>query len=343
MQRVRISDIADEVNVSRNTVSKVFNNRGHVSEHTREKIIRAAIDLGYEKIPEEWINERQVKNILVIATAPDYSYYWGEIINGIIDELEEEKYNCFYHFLSPQQIRDFTIPHMLEGNEISGIIIMNVYEPKAVELINGLNIPTVYFDIPLECDNWDIKADVISVEGRRSIMKITKDFIDQGLEEIGFIGDITYCKSICERWYGFKQMMTMEGLEINKDHCLTQSPGGRFYCPNELSNQMDKMFGKNISMPQAFVCANDAIAYKLISKLEKEGYKVPEDVKVSGFDGIENNENKDKLSSTVKVETKYIGSRLAEQIVWRIENKDRQYETIKINGDIVWNHKERGE
>ena len=343
MQKVRISDIADELSISRNTVSKVFNDRGYVSDKTREKVINTAIRLGYEKIPQEWIIDKKIKNILVIATAPDYSYYWGEIINGIIDKMEKESYNCFYHFLTPQQIKEFTIPQVLIGNDISGIIVMNVYEVKAVEIINTIDLPTVYFDIPLVCDNWELKADVISVEGRRSIIRITQRYIDMGLTQIGFIGDITYCKSICERWRGFKQAMTVAGLGIKKDYCLTQSSDGHFYCPDEIGLQIDELFKKDIKMPEAFVCANDAIAHRLINKLEDKGYHVPEDIKVSGFDGTKDNDNQHKLFSTVNIETKYIGTRLAEQMIWRIQNDKRQYETIKINGDIVWNHKEKGD
>ena len=337
MEKVRISDIAKKLNISRNTVSKVFNNRGCVSDQTRDEVIQTAIELGYENIPHDWVAKKRAKNILVIATAPDYSQYWGEIINGIIEKMEKQDYNCFYHFLSPQQMKGFTLPEMLIGNNISGIIVMNVYEPKAIELINQLSIPTVYFDIPLVCDDWEINGDIILVEGRRSVMKVTRKFIDQGLSKIGFIGDITYCKSIFERWCGFTQAMDIAGLEINKDYCLTQSSGGRFYCHNEVGFQIDELFRKGIGVPEAFVCANDAIAYGLMDELKQKGYAVSEDVKVSGFDGTVDNDHQYKLFSTVKVETKYIGIRLAEQMIWRIQNHNRQYEIIKINGDLTWN------
>lgn len=335
MKNVRITDIAEKIGVSRNTVSKVINNRGYVSDHTREQVIETAIELGYKKIPAEWLSKNKTKNILVIATAPDFSNYWGEIMNGIINNMEQEDYNCFYHFLTPQQIKDFTIPEILSEGNISGIIVMNVYEPNAVKLLNEIDIPTVYFDIPLSWDNGNIQGDIITVEGRRSTSKITQKLIDDGLKNIGFIGDVTYCKSIYERWCGFRETIVNNGFELNKDNYLTNDPEGHFYCSNEINDQIDGMLSKNSELPEAFVCANDAIAYRLINKLEEKGYGVPDDIKVTGFDGTEDNNKQIKLFATVKVDTKYIGIRLAEQMIWRIHYKNRQYEITKIIGKVI--------
>lgn len=337
MKKITMNDIAEKIGVSRNTVSKVINNRGHVSDYTRDKVIETSIDLGYEKIPQEWLTNKKSRNILVIATAPDFSNYWGEIMNGIISNMEEQSYNCFYHFLTPQQIKDFTIPEILIEGNISGIIVMNVYDPNAVYLLNELKIPTVYLDIPLVYDNGDIKGDIILIEGRRSVLKITQLLIDEGLTKIGFVGDVTYCKSIYERWSGFKEAINLNKLTLNMDYCLTHSPLGHFYCPNEVGEQIDKLISKNIEMPQAFVCANDDIAYRLINKLKQKGYDVPKDIKVTGFDGTENASQQNKLFATVKVETKYIGIRLAEQMIWRIDNENRQYEITKIIGSFTQN------
>lgn len=335
MKNIGINDIAERLEISRNTVSKVINNRGYVAEETRQKIIEMAVTLGYKKIQPEWLVKDKPKNILVIATAPDFSNYWGEIINGITNKLEEEAYNCFYHFLTFNQVGDFSVPTILTEDNISGIIVMNVYETKAIKVIQKLNIPTVYFDIPLEYNYENLDGDTILVEGRRSIAKITQNLIKKGMTKIGFVGDITYCKSIYERWCGFEKIMRQEGLEIKEEYCLTHSPKGHFYLADEVEEHIERLFEQNIPMPEAFVCANDVIAYRVINKLAKKDYHVPRDVRVSGFDDIEENAIQEKLLTTVKVKTKDIGIRLAEQMIWRIGHKDRQYELIKIIGEVV--------
>ena len=49
MSRVTIQDIADELGLSRNTVSKALNNGEGLADATRERIIRTAMDMGYKQ------------------------------------------------------------------------------------------------------------------------------------------------------------------------------------------------------------------------------------------------------------------------------------------------------
>ena len=53
IRRVTIQDIADACGLSRNTVSKVFNNRGAVQESTRLAVLKKAQELGYYQIAQE--------------------------------------------------------------------------------------------------------------------------------------------------------------------------------------------------------------------------------------------------------------------------------------------------
>ena len=48
--RVTIQDIADELGVSRNTVSKAINNTGILADTTRERVLKKAIEMGYKQI-----------------------------------------------------------------------------------------------------------------------------------------------------------------------------------------------------------------------------------------------------------------------------------------------------
>ena len=48
--RVTIQDIADELGVSRNTVSKAINNTGILADTTRERVLKKAIEMGYKPV-----------------------------------------------------------------------------------------------------------------------------------------------------------------------------------------------------------------------------------------------------------------------------------------------------
>ncbi|MGL5675740.1 MAG: helix-turn-helix domain-containing protein [Cellulosilyticaceae bacterium] len=102
MNKTGINDIANAIGISRNTVSKVMNNRGTVAEKVRYKIIETAVKLKYDKLPTELLEEydemkawsdssnNKPKNILVIATSPDFSSFWVKMIKGITQKLVEK-------------------------------------------------------------------------------------------------------------------------------------------------------------------------------------------------------------------------------------------------------------
>lgn len=335
MKNVGINEIAERLNISRNTVSKVMNNRGSVADKTRKKIIETAIEMGYSKLPEHlsegYSNKNTMKNILVIATSPDFSSFWGKIINGITKELAEQEYQCFYHFLTFEQATHFTLPKLVESKELAGIIVMNVYNIDAIKSIATLGLPTVYYDLPLGIDIREAKADVVVAEGRKSVFYLTEQLIKQGDRKIGFIGDASYCRSIEDRWRGFMRAHEIYNIPINKEYCFTNKQG-HFYFGEEVERTLEEVFSDRINLPEAFVCANDAIAYKVINQLKAYGYRIPEDIRITGFDDIDVLGEKELTS--VGIDISDIGIRLAEQLTWRIDHPTRNNEMIKIYGDI---------
>lgn len=347
MKKIGINDIASYLNISRNTVSKVMNDRGKVSEKVREKVIQAAVELDYRKLPkhlrieyehtlkEGRTSQKFSQNILVLATSPDFSTFWGNIINGITKELANKGFTCLYNFLTFEQEKNFELPQIIKEGDIAGIIVMNVYKKEAVEKLARTGIPIVYFDIPLEIDVMDIKADVVVIEGRGSIFKITQHLIEQGDKILGFIGDTSYCKSIEERWRGFVRAHNQAGISIRNEYCFVSEKQGHFYFGKEVENTVEIFLRDKQPLPQAFVCANDVIAYKVIKQLEEHGYKVPEDIRISGFDDMFTaSRDGEQYLTSVYINTYNVGKRLAEQMIWRIHNRDRENEVIKIYGQI---------
>lgn len=51
-------------------------------------------------------------------------------------------------------------------------------------------------------------------------------------------------------------------------------------------NAVEQLFVRRRSLPQAIICANDAMAITAVSVLKRHGIKIPENVIVTGFDGI---------------------------------------------------------
>ncbi len=338
MKSVSIQKIADSLKISRNTVSKVINSRGFVSPETEKKVIQKALEFGYDKIPAKLLEEYKNNtgkgekiNIAVVATQPDFSEFWVRIINGIANELSNKNCNFLYNYITFEQEKSFD-SLQLQQHDVEGIIVINVYNRQAIQSLVDTGIPIVYYDAPKNCSNTYVNGDIVLVEGQNSIYEITSRMLDTGCKKIGFIGDITYSQSIYERWQGFINAHEVKNVPVDKNYCFTESGTGHFY----FGNEVEQVFSNMNTLPDAFVCANDVIAYRVKTWLEKSGYGIPGDILISGFDDIRETVTGEKTLTSVYVNNEEIGKRLVEQLIWRINNPARLFETIKINTDVIF-------
>lgn len=335
MKKVTIKDISDSLNISRITVWKVLNNKEGVSETTKQKIIKKAVELDYKKLDSDLVTKtltdsKPNNNILVIVSRPDTTVFWVRIINQIANELKQKNLNLIFNPLTEEEEENFELPIIIKNNEVKGIIIINVYNEAAVKQLCSNTIPKIFLDIPISINPYDINADIVLLEGVRSIYNLTNIAINKGYTKLGFIGDITYAQTITDRWYGFLKALELNKLELNENWCLTKS------IPHDLYKNVIKEFVFKLeSMPQIFVCANDYISYILIEYLTELGLTIPNDIAVSGYDDNAEFTVDKTFLTTIKVKNEFIGKSLVRQLMYRIENIESDYETIYINPKIV--------
>lgn len=338
MKKTTLQEIADHLNISRITVSKVINNKPGVSLEMKKKVAQKLVEHGYKKIDDSLLNlledpqSEEIKCIAVVAIAPEFSEFWLKIINSIANALTETGYDFIYSFLSRNEENQFVLPKMIDAKHVNGVIVINVYDDMAIQTLYQTGIPTIFLDITPQMYTENIKGDIVLLDGSRSIFEITNHIISQGRTEIGFIGDITYSKTILERWEGFKRAMTANGLSIHNKFCFTSSSYGHFYYKEEIENFLNDVK----VLPQAFVCANDFIAFMLIDYLKKRGYRIPEDIAVSGYDDIREKITAESKLTTVTIDTDILGKRLVKQVLMRIETPNMPNEIIYIEPNVVY-------
>ncbi len=88
-----------------------------------------------------------------------------------------------------------------------------------------------------------------------------------------------------ERLEAYKEVLEEEGILYNEENVYYG-----YFWEGPTVTAMEQLFAKveaGEPLPEAIICANDVMALAVINCLQKKGYRVPEDVAVSGFDGIE--------------------------------------------------------
>lgn len=337
MKKVTIQDVARELNLSRNTVAKALNNSDTVSYETRYVVIEKAYEMGYSKLSPVVLNEFKLRNkidetkTIVVLTRREISVFWNSIIMGISDELN--KYGCKlqFNFISEQDEKNLILPIDLQ-EEVSGIIILSVFANDYVEQIMRQNIPVIFLDAPSNIESVSDLGDIIICEGRSSVGEITRDLIARGMKKIGFIGDITYCKTINDRYEGYLSALIDAGIEPDDRIVASYHTSTKFYKIEEVEEALSAF----PYMPEAIVCANDDIALFVIRCLYNRGLSVPNDVAVTGYDNVEGMSQVEPFLTTVRVGNQRLGRRLVQQLMWRIQNPTFPKEIIYIGVETIF-------
>lgn len=336
MKKVTIQDIARELNLSRNTVSKALRNSEQVSYETKCMVIKKACEMGYTKLSPAVLRQSGLSDIsdknrtIVVLIKREISLFWNSIIMGISDELNSCGYKLQLNFISDEDEKNLVFP--LDFDEkVSGIIILSVFSQDYLDKIIKHGIPTVFLDAPGDLETITNQGDFIICEGFNSVKQITANLISQGIRRIGFIGDITYCRTINDRYQGYLKALEEANIELDSSIVAYQAPN-RFYTAQEVEEALNKFS----CIPEAIVCANDDIALDVIRYMKDRGLAVPKDVAVTGYDDIEGLTRVEPFLTTASVPKQKLGRRLAQQLLWRIKHPDFPKEVVFIEVQVVF-------
>lgn len=330
-----MQDIADALNISRVTVWKVFSRRDGVSKELQHKIISKALEIGYN-VPDDLLFEfksqsaKEQYTISVTVSRPETSVFWMSIIHKIAKEASNYNINLMYIYLPSEAKADYVLPAVLTNGTVQGMIVLNIYNEDLIRKLSKLSMPKIFMDTATQIPFRELNGDLLLIEGKSCIMEIVKKLIQHGKSHIGFIGDINYAQTNYERYLGFLHALEEYNLPLQSQYCLTKSIGIDSY-EEMICTFLDRLN----KLPEAFICVSDYVASILCIALEERGYRVPEDVAVSGFDGSTEIPAAYSLT-TVQVHNTELGNRLIRQLMYRMEHPRACYEICYLCSDVIF-------
>lgn len=325
---VTMSDIAQKLNVSTVTVSKALGDKDGVSDEMREKIRQLASEMGYRyNVAAKSLKEGLTYNIGIIIAERfievGASFYW-QLYKKVADELMKIDYYAVFEILKLEDEQGAVVPKMINDKKVDGIIILGQINMNYFKMIKSLSIPVVFMDFYEK----DIEEDFVITDNFYSMYLLTSHLIEMGHKDIGFVGNIRATSSIQDRYLGYMKALIENNIDIKR--C------GQWYLSDREDDGKYTGFDLPETLPTAFVCNCDKVAYELISKLAQSGYKVPDDISVVGFDNYYVSTESGVEVTTVEVDMRTM-AQTAVDIIMRKINKARIKRGIKqISGKIIF-------
>lgn len=340
-RRVTIQDIADACGLSRNTVSKVFNDRGSVPEATRKVVLNKAQELGYYQLPEGSVvagASAQPRSIALLTGSDPMSHSFGSlVITSFTDQISRAGYTLKIYRVSGEETANRSLPPHLLLKETAGIIAIELFDREYSDMLCRIGLPIVLVDSYSDSLADPIQCDLVFMENYTSAWHLTRQMIRCGAREIGFVGDINHCRSFHERWDAYRLALDEAGLPLSRSYSILAKDSEPYGNPEWLAEQLRNM----PHIPDAFLCANDYIAIHLMTALKKMGLSIPDDVMVAGFDGSPESAVVEPSLTTAEIPSAEIGRLAAETLLGRIQNPDRAFRITYVKTAPVFRNSTR--
>ena len=341
--KVTIQDIANELQLSRNTVSKAINNTGVLADATREKILRKAAEMGYKqfaylplfqedtaKAAEHSILPSDKREIAMLTTQfLSSSHFSSMMLDRFQSEIDHLHSGMTIHRISPTELKEKKLPSSLNIQRTAGIICFEVFDYDYAQMLCDLDVPLLFVDTPVMDMRPPLKADRLYMENRIEVQNAVAHMVQRGKKRISFAGDKNHCQSFFERYMAYKDAVEYFGLTEGLSTCAM--PSGQQNYPVSLYETIRRFK----TMPDAFVCANDFVAMDLVKALNELGYSVPDDIWVCGFDDSQEASYFAPRLTSIHIHGQIMGYTAANLLMTRIEEPSLNYRTVYTETNLI--------
>ncbi len=312
-----IKDVARHAGVSTATVSLVIHNNSRISSETKRKVLKSIKTLNYypSNSARNLVTKR-TGNIGFILTEDHFlrtEPFYTRIFLGTEFEARFGEYYVLLSTIESDFDKDDTLPRFILEKNVDGVIIAGKVPQNLIERILEFKIPITFVDYEYSlkcCSNVLID----NVEGG---IIATNHLIDLGHTSIGYIaGDIKH-PSLYQRFNGYKQALDNASIPFNESDVQINT----LYPDRQNGYESTKkLIENNKDVTSIFAC-NDAMAIGAMHYLKDNGYKIPEDISIIGFDDVEADLLLDPPLTTIRVPKIELGAEAFRTMIGYLKNK----------------------
>jgi len=316
-----MDDIARELGVSKNTVSRALRGLSGVSEATGSKILAYATDNGYQF-------KRNDGAMLQIAMVYKKSLtndviFWPSVLSGIVEYATNRGVSlCTF---TVEQKTDNDLLASIKKHAIDGVMVINDIDPDLLAGLAAWSKPIVVVDSYSD----GIDCDFVNTDNSNGIYKGISFLAQNNHKRIGYVGVKHSAVSYQSRYEAYLHYMNRFGLTRNEDYIWMEAD----WSDREYFQSKIVMLANRELAPTAWICVNDTIAMTFSQALTENGIRIPEDMSIVGFDNSILPQA--PPFTTLDVQKKELGQRALEQLINRIQNPKRPYTSVFINTTLI--------
>jgi LacI family transcriptional regulator len=323
--RASIADVAREAGVSRQTVSRVLNGKGEISNATLRRVQEVIDRLDYRPSSiARGLATRHTRTIGLVV--PDIANpFFADISRGADDAAQAAGYSLLLCNAVEDPDREAELLRTLEQRAVDGVVLCSSRLPeKALADLAKRYDAVVLINRSLAgCSN-------VCVDDARGAALMVQHLLDSGRRRIGFLAGSQMSHSSRERARGYSETMISAGED--PDPMLTRR------CD---SPDIDSGYRAALSLLGAhpdvdgMICHNDLVATGVLRACVELGRRVPDDVAVTGADDILLASLVTPAITTLRVDRQAIGAAAVRMLLIQLQSASGACNTLVIQPELI--------
>ncbi|MFO1202779.1 MAG: LacI family DNA-binding transcriptional regulator [Tabrizicola sp.] len=319
--KANLEDIAKLTGVSKMTVSRVLRGGAGFSDSTRDKVLQAAERLGY--IPNRLaaaFGSDQASTLVGMCVPRLTSGLFGHVLDGVDRALTRLGFQLMIgaNDHSPAE-EEAWVRQVVSWRPAGLILSARNHTPATVDLLRKTAMPVV--------EIWDLTTSPIDLAVGFSHhdcgVEMGQHLIRRGRRRAGYVGALARADVMgSARLEGFRQALAQAGHPLVDQEVLHDAPG--FYAGYY---GLETLLSRRPNLDSVYF-HNDEMAIGGLAFCQSRGLRVPEDIGIAGWGGMEAASILPKRLTTTMVPTTAIGKAAAEALVARLTGAEVREVTV---------------
>ena len=325
-----IIDIAQQLNVSKSTVSRALTNHPHVNADTRRRVLELAEQLNYQR-NQLAISLLTSQTRTVGIMVPEFvSFFFPKVIIGAQEVLTDAGYNVVICHSNETYATEVANVKALLASRVDGLLVSHTKETRNFEHINAFErtgTPVVFFNRVCE----EMSVSKVMVDDYQGAYRAVEHLLATGKRRIAHLAGPDSLQNSRNRLNGYRDALLHHNLPPDPELIISY----------DLTLEKVTIYVNHLlnlpHPPDALFAINDPTALEALKVIKTRGLRVPDDIAVVGFSDDPLSELIEPGLTTVSQPVRAIGQQAARLLLNQLasEGEAVPVETVILPTELI--------
>lgn len=287
MEQITIKEIAKICGVGVSTVSRAINDHPDINPETKKKIMDAIAQ--YRYIPNNSARnlKRSESNTIAVLAKGISNPLFGKMIQLLEKDILGKQYLFVLQQVDEEENEVETAIRLEKEKRLKGIIFLGGTSHPREDLLRQLSVPFVICTVNAQLSGEADGFGVVAIDDEAESFRMADYLCSMGHKRIAILTALERDSGIGRlRLSGYQKALAKHGIPYDESLVVSMQPGQSTYTMENGYEQTRALLEKGVQFTALYAIA-DTIAIGACKAIFDAGLKVPDDVSVAGFDGLD--------------------------------------------------------